>query len=382
MTPQIPLVSVIILGYNSKKYIRWCLEAVFAQSYPNIEVIYVDNASSDGSLNLVKSLNKKIKIIANKENLGYAGGQNIGIKNSQGEFVLCLNPDIILEKDYIKNIVKLFLKNSKIGAVTGKLLKFKIVSSRHSDSERNEEEESHGKAIGSFGPSINSGPQDDAVATVEKTNIIDSCGLTIFKSHRVIERGGGEIDKGQYSQTERIFGVSGAAPIFRKSALENICKHSHKAFVTNSHCYFDKDFFSYKEDVDLSFRLLHAGYQCWFEPKAIAYHHRFKTGSQEKEKTDDIFLRRQQRPKLVNYLSYRNHLYLLFKNEFLSNLVLYSPWIFAYELKKLIFGLLFERSIFFAFLGFLKNLPLTLKKRYVILSKSKIKPKDIRKWLK
>lgn len=379
---SLPLVSVIILGYNSKKYIRWCFEAIFAQSYPNFEVIYVDNASSDDSLNLVKSLNKsrtlqhgikprrndlfyshpsppqvegcsgkvrdkKITIIANKENLGYAGGQNIGIKNSSGEFVLCLNPDIILDKDYIKNIVELFLKNSKIGAITGRLLKFKI----------------------------------NTAGTIEKTNIIDSCGLTIFKSHRVIERGGGEIDKGQYSQTERIFGVSGAAPIFRKSALENICKHSHKAFITNSYCYFDEDFFSYKEDVDLSFRLLHAGMQSWFEPKVLAWHHRWETGSQEKEKTNDIFLRRQQRPKLVNYLSYRNHLYFLLKNEFLSNLILYSPWIFAYELKKLVFGLFFEKSIAKGFFDFLKSLPLTLKKRYDILSKSKIKASDIRKWL-
>lgn len=346
-----PLVSIIILGYNSKKYLKLCFRAIFAQSYPNLEIIYVDNASSDDSLKVIESLlNKNIKIIKNEKNLGYAGGQNVGIKNSQGEFVLCLNPDIILDKDYIKNIIELFQKNSKIGAITGKLLKFKL---------RNANIQMH----------IN----DMNTDIIEKTNIIDSCGLEIFKSHRVVERGGGEAKSKILNLKSKIFGVSGAAPIFRKEALEKI-KFNNQ--------YFDEDFFSYKEDVDLSFRLLHAGFECWFEPKALAWHHRWETGSQKIEKTSDIIKRRKKRSRLINFLSYRNHLYFLFKNEFAYNLVLYFPWITLYELKKLIFGLFFDKSIIYGFWNFLKFLPLTLKKRRDILSKSKIKPMDIRKWLK
>ncbi|MEW6407493.1 MAG: glycosyltransferase [Patescibacteria group bacterium] len=383
-----PLVSIIILGYNSKKYLKLCFEAIFAQSYSNLEIIYVDNASSDDSLKVAESLlNKNIKIIKNEKNLGYAGGQNCGIRNSSGEFVLCLNPDIILDKDYIKNIVELFQKNKKIGAVTGKLLKFKIIPVCHSERRpRFIGVEVKNPPAHQVDPSAASRLQDDII---EKTNIIDSCGLEIFKSHRVVERGGGEIEseisnlKSRiYNISQKIFGVSGAAPIFRKSALETIRINSYKKFVSPSHSYFDEDFFSYKEDIDLSFRLLHAGFECWFEPKALAWHHRWETGSQEIEKTKDTIKRRKKRSILINFLSYRNHMFFLLKNEFLSNLILYFPWIFIYEIKKLIFGLFFDKSIIYGFWNFLKFLPLTLKKRRDILSKSKIKPKDIRKWLK
>lgn len=349
------LISVIILGYNSKKYLKWCFDSVLTQTHPNLEIIFVDNASTDDSIEFVeqyitrtkKQENKRtIRIIMNRENFGYTGGNNIGIKASNGEFILCLNPDIILDKNYIKNIINLFQKNPKIGAAAGKLLKFKF----HNN-------------------------------TIEKTNIIDSCGFKIFKSHRVIEQGGGEIDKGQYDITAKVFGVSGAAPILRKSALDNICKHLHKAFVNNSHNYFDNDFFAYKEDVDLAFRIMHAGCESWFEPKAIAWHHRWETGTRDDEKSKDIISRRRKRSKFVNYFSYRNHLYFLLKNEFFVNLLLYSPWITIYELKKLIFGLFFEKEVLRGLHDFAKNLSLTITKRRDILSKSAIKPKDIRKWL-
>jgi GT2 family glycosyltransferase len=364
-------VSIIILGYNSKKYLKWCLDAVFSQSYPNLEIIYVDNDSDDGSLEFVEQnycskiiktkeqKNKRtIKIIRNNKNFGYAGGQNIGIKNSSGEFILCLNPDIILDKDYIKNIITLFSKNSKIGAATGKLFKFKL-KDVYTDN--------------LFQLSRTLGQKSDNNLIIEKTNIIDSCGLKIFKSHRVIERGGGKINNEQYRQQEQIFGVSGAAPIFKKIALEKI-KFNEQ--------YFDEDFFAYKEDIDISFRLLHSGFESWFEPKAKGWHHRWETGTKEKEKFSNLLKRRGQRRKIINYLSYRNHLCFLFKNEFLSNLILYSPWIFAYEFKKLAFGLFLDKYLLYGFWDFLKTLALTLGKRNAILSKSKIKPLDIQRWLK
>ena len=239
-----------------------------------------------------------------------------------------------------------FLKEKKAGAITGKLLKFRFSA------------------------------KDEL--SIEKTNIIDSLGLAIFKSHRVVERGGGEEDRGQYEQSEQVFGVSGAASMFRRKALEDV-----QFPISNSQfsIYFDKDFFAYKEDVDLSFRLRHAGWQCWYVPKALAWHDRWERGSGQKEKAFDILKRRKKRLRFVNYLSYRNHLMMLFKNEFAINLVIYFPWIFLYELKKFIYILFFETRNIIAFLNFLAFLPLTLKKRHDILSKSKINPKEIRSWI-
>lgn len=336
-----PLVSIILLSYNSERFLRWCLNSILKQSYRNIEVICIDNNSRDGSVKIIEHFlcsikNIPTKLIKNVANTGYAAGHNLGIKNSHGQYILCLNPDVILEPGYITHCLAMFERNPKIGAITGKLFKFKFVDA----------------------------------STVDKTNIIDSCGLKITRSHRVIEWAGGEIDDKNFVSAKKVFGVSGAAPIFRKSALE-------KLFLFSGH-YFDSDFFAYKEDVDLSFRLWHAGYECWYCPTAIAYHHRWETGTRTDEGIRGLYVRRQKRSAIINFLSYRNHLYFLLKNEFLLNFFWYFPFIFAYELPKLVFALLFDKNMRHGFYEFFKNLRLTMKKRNVIISKSVIMPYSIR----
>lgn len=360
----LPKVSINVLGYNSKKYLKLCFEAIFAQTYPNLEVLYIDNNSTDGSVEEVEKLRaggpeleaqnlkfRALKIIKNEKNLGYAEGHNIGIRESSGEYILCLNPDVILDKNFVQSAVNFFVKHKEVGAITGKLLKFRLKN-------------------GKWG----------------KTNIIDSLGLAIFKSHRVVEKGGGEEDRGQYNKAQEVFGVSGAAPIFRRKALESVKIQSLKLRAWGlrpgaQSYYFDPDFFAYKEDVDLSFRLRHAGWQCWYVAEVVAFHDRWEKGSGQKDNAGDILERRKRKSKIVNYLSYRNHLTLLLKNEFVSNMLIYFPWIFWYELKKFIYTLFFEIKNIAAFSDFVISLPLTFKKRRDILSKSKLKPKEIRSWL-
>jgi GT2 family glycosyltransferase len=345
-----PKVSINVLGYNSKKYLKSCFESIFSQTYPNLEILYIDNNSVDGSVEEVKKLKNQnlelggVKIIENKKNLGYAEGHNIGICESSGEYIFCLNPDIILDNNFVRSAVDFFIKHREAGAITGKILKFKI----HAGNE------------------------------VEKTNIIDSLGLAIFKSHRVVERGGEEEDRGQYDRNEKVFGVSGAAPVFRRKALEDV-----KCQMSNVKCqnYFDRDFFAYKEDVDLSFRLNHAGWQCWYVAQVLAFHDRWERGSGQNEKKGEILARRRKKSKLVNYLSYWNHLMMLFKNEFAANLIIYFLWIFWYEFRKFVYILFFETKNIRGFIDFITFLPLTFKKRRDILSRSKIKPKEIRSWL-
>lgn len=366
----LPKVSICVLGYNNRKYLKLCFEAIFSQTYPNLEVLYIDNGSKDGSVEEIEKLkaqelkfkaqnlkfkaqsgeskiqnlkSQAFKIIKNKKNLGYAEGHNIGIRESSGEYILCLNPDVILDKNFVRNALNFFLKEKKAGAITGKLLKFKMLDTQ-----------------------------------IEKTNIIDSLGLIIFKSHRVIEKGGGEQDKGQYNQAQEVFGVSGAAAMFRRKALEDI---KYQILNIKQQSYFDIDFFAYKEDIDLSFRLRHAGWQCWYVPDALAWHNRWERGSGEKENMITVLKRRRKKTKLINYLSYRNHLIWLLKNEFAINILLFFPWIFWYEFKKFIYILFFEPKNITALFDFIAFLPLTFKKRHDILSKSKLKPKDVRFWL-
>ena len=115
------LVSIIIVNWNAKNYLKKCIESLLEQTYQNFEIIFVDNASTDDSVEFVKTNFPKIKIIQNKENLGFAQGNNIGIKESQGEIICLFNPDAVAKSDWLSILVSTLESSEKIGAVTGKM---------------------------------------------------------------------------------------------------------------------------------------------------------------------------------------------------------------------------------------------------------------------
>ncbi|MDD3887658.1 MAG: glycosyltransferase family 2 protein [Patescibacteria group bacterium] len=332
-------VTISLLNYNKKKYLTYCLDSILEQSYQDIEIFFVDNNSTDNSFEYLKSYAEhkyplsKIRFIRNQKNLGYSKAHNEVIKQSNGKFVLCLNPDIILDKDYIKNCLEILNQNPKIGAITGKLFKWKFSQNK-------------------------------------QTNIIDSCGHRILKTHRITEWGSNQKNSQEFETIKKIFSVSGAAPIYRKEALENI-KYNNE--------YFDESFFAYKEDIDLSWRLLHAGWEIWFDHKSHAWHDRWETGTENS--TLKVIKQRNKKTDFINKLSYRNHLLLLYKNEFASNFLIYFPWIFFYELGKFFYTLFHEPKNLSAIIDLFKLCKLTKAKRNAIIKNSKIKPKDIRKYI-
>ncbi len=329
-----PLVSVNVLGFNNKKYLKDCFESLFSQTYNNLELTFIDNSSSDGSTKFVRSVFPNINVIENSSNLGYAGGHNIGYKKSKGDFILVINPDVVLATDFIDKLLRAIQKDKTIGAISGKVLRWDFKS-------RN------------------------------KTNIIDTTGLKIFKNHRVIERGGG-MTKDHYNKSEEVFGLSGAVTLFRREAL---------ADVTYKNEVWDKIFMNYKEDIDLCFRLRIRGWKIIYIPEAISWHDRLETGSNEQETFSKSISKRKKKSWAVNYYSYRNHLLLMAKDEFCINLLLYSPWILWYELKKFLYLLIFDRKTLKGAYDFIRKTPLTLSSRYDILKRRKIKARDIRKWI-
>lgn len=345
-TQNKPKVSVNIVNWNGEKYLKFCLDSILKQSYKNLEIFFIDNASSDNSVKLVIKNYPQIKILENKANLGYAATHNQGIKLAKGDYVLCLNPDVILDKDYIKNIISVFKKDKKIGAITGKLLQWDFTNQK-------------------------------------KTDIIDSVGLSILKSHQVIDRGSGEKDKGQYNKKEEVFGVSGAAPIYSKNALEAVklplniqSKKSTNLQNPTTYEYFDESFFSYKEDIDLSWRMRLSGFKCFYIPDALAFHVR---QVKRNENLLDLVKTRKKRGK-INFYSYRNHLALISKNQISKNLLIYFPYIFWYELKKFIYILFYEPTSLKALVEVVWQLPLIFRKRSVIMARKKIPAYKIRKW--
>src|ERR1700692_1375097 len=116
------LVSVTLITYNSGRFIKRCLESVLEQKYGNMEVVGYDNASTDGTVDLLEQFADRCRIYYNDENVGFAAAQNQAIGLSQGDWVLTLNPDVLLLPNFIQALVEAGQFNPKIGTVCGKLL--------------------------------------------------------------------------------------------------------------------------------------------------------------------------------------------------------------------------------------------------------------------
>ncbi|MCX6729964.1 MAG: glycosyltransferase family 2 protein [Candidatus Portnoybacteria bacterium] len=310
------LVSIIVLTYNSEKYIENCLQSIFSQTYRDIEIILIDNSSKDNSVKLseekLKNYTGNQRIIINKENFGYAGGNNVGIKESRGEYVVIINPDVVLENNYIEETVNEFEQNPQIGSVQGKYYQL-----------NNE----------------------------IKTKIIDTVGFKFFKSGRVIDEGQGDKDVGQYEEKREVFGVNGNAAAYRRKTLNDI-KYKEE--------YFDEDFFCYAEDFDLAWRVKARGWKCIYVPQAILWHNRTSSKSigggwkefRQTRKLQSLWLRK---------ISWRNIWLTFIKNLPLKGF--FHPQFLKRQIKFGFYLLFFEPKVLLAKFEIIKLLPKMLKKR-------------------
>jgi len=327
-----PLVSINLLTYNGCQYIKNCLNSVFEQSYPYLEILILDNASTDDTVNYLRKKfrsepPKNLRIIFNQQNIGFAAGHNQGIRESRGEFILCLNQDVVLDKDFIKKAVEIFKKNDKVAAVQGKLVR----------------------------PSM--------------SNIIDNVGLVILKNRRIIARGQGQIDQGQFEKVEEIFGADGAAPVYRRKALEDI----------NFGEYFDEDFFCYKEDVDLAWRLRLYGWKVVYQPKSIAWHDR-TAGDSAATNYFGIIRERLKISKFAKELAFKNQRLMQIKNEQIWLLLKHLPWFLPKEIASWLYVLLFERYTWRAIKDLFNQIPGTWQKRKVIMTRKRVGIGEMGRW--
>src|SRR3978361_1948176 len=115
-------VSVTIVTYNSGRFIKRCLESVLDQGYPFKEIIVIDNNSSDGTIDILEPFDDRCRIIYNEENIGFAAAQNQAIALSDSEWVLTLNPDVLLLQGFLEALVTAGAIDSRVGTVCGKLL--------------------------------------------------------------------------------------------------------------------------------------------------------------------------------------------------------------------------------------------------------------------
>ena len=217
MNNKKPFVSVIVVNYNGRVYLDECMSSLSVQTYPTIEIIFVDNGSSDSSCEYVEKNFPSVKIIANNENLGFAKGNNIGIKAAKGELIATLNNDTKVTSRWVEELVDAINSDANVGMCASKMLFMKNVE------------------------------------------FIDSTGICISRSGACWDRGMFERDNGQYESIDEVFGPCAGAAMYRKSMLEEIGL-------------FDEDFYAYMEDVDLAFRGRLRGWKCLYVPEAVVFH--------------------------------------------------------------------------------------------------------------
>ena len=339
-------VSVQIVTWNSLRYVFDCLESLMRQTFRDFSVVVIDNGSEDGTVNFIRTQYPTVMVLQNFKNNGFSKANNQGIQLAKSEYVLVINPDVILDPDFLQNIVAFADQHQEAGSFGGKMLK---LSSEAVDSE-----------------------DQSGLRRAIKSDFIDSAGLQIFKSRRVINRGEGEKDKGQYDRTEEVFGLSGACALYRKTSL-------HQVILRNE--YFDQDFFAYKEDVDLAWRLRLYGFSSWYVPEAKCYHHRLFSNFQGRG-LKGIIKERKDVSKLRRTASFKNHHLMLIKNDQLFNIILTLPWFIIREIIFIGYILIFEFFQWRSLIKFFNQLPNALLKRRIIMAHKKVASREIRQWFK
>ncbi|MFA6227825.1 MAG: glycosyltransferase family 2 protein [Patescibacteria group bacterium] len=341
-----PKVTIIIVTRNSQRFMASCLDSIYAQTYRDFQVLVIDNDSHDGTVEFVRSNYPQTVMFVNNKNSGFAKANNQGIRLIKSPFFLLCNPDIILEPDWLEKIMSIaeLEQNNDCASFGGKLLKLKLINAE--------------------------------IGETEKTEIIDSCGLKFLKNHRFVEWGAGD-PAAEYNQAQEVFGHSGALVLLRKESLEQVVIQDRHHYTGD---FLDSNFFFYKEDVDLAWRLRLQGFRSMFIPEAVAYHLRTFPAAQN-NRLGEVVANRRQQNDLARYYSYRNHFLVLLGNEYLSNLIIYSPFIAWYELKKFCYLLIFEIRNLKAIAEVIGMLPQTLAKRRQIFRRAKLKAGDIRKWI-
>lgn len=316
-------VSVVIVNWNGEKYIKKCIDSLLKVNYDNFEVIVIDNGSTDDSIKIIKDSFSENVILIENENIGYAAGANNGIKNSTGDYVLIANPDIVFGADYISKLVDSLEENKENAAAIGKLMKY--------DFEKD-----------------------------EIINVIDSAGISLNHKRKGFDRGQNQVDEGQFDKSTRVFGVCGAAALFKREALEKIKIDDE---------YFDSDFFAYKEDIDICWRLNLYGYKCLYIYDAISYHGR---GMNSSKGLINTINNRKKQSEFLKGISFRNHYLMLYKNEINYTYKKDRLLIYSELYKYLVFFLLFDFKCFKYKKEIKKLKPKMIKKREIIMKNKKL----------
>jgi hypothetical protein len=269
---ELPFVSIIVSNFNGKHLLYDCLSSLLKLNYPKskFEIILVDNGSTDGSVEYIKECYPDVKLCVNHKNLGYAEGNNVGIRQANGDYIFLLNNDTAVDPNCLLELVHVAETDPNIAACQPKVLSF-----------YNRKEFDYAGAAG---------------------GLMDIYGYPLARGrifHHIEE------DHGQYDNCQDIFWASGVAMLIKHSVLDEVGL-------------LDDMFFLYHEETDLAWRMHLRGYRVIFVSTAMLFH----KGSQTIRKTS--YWRW--------YFLHRNNIIMLLKNYSLANLIKVLPIRLIFEL--------------------------------------------------
>lgn len=251
-------VSIIVVSRDSAADLPLSLASSAAQRGVAVEIVVVDNASSDASREVARGFAPAARLISLPDNAGFAAAMNAGIAQTSGRYVLALNPDCRLAPDFAATLARRLNARPDVGSSSGRIYRAE-------------------------GPDLAPTPR------------LDSTGIVFTASGRHFDRGSEEAAEGRYLVEEEIAGVTAAAGFYRREALES-------AKISTG--YFDSDFFLYREDADLAWRLSRLGWKCLYVPNAVAWHRR-----------RNLPERRRGMPAAANLHSVKNRFLLRINNQ-------------------------------------------------------------------
>ncbi len=222
MSTEIPQVSVVVVNWNGRRHLAGCLPALERQTVRDLEVVVVDNGSSDGSAEYVRARFPGVRLVESPRNLGFAAGNNLGISRTSAPWVATLNNDTEPAPDWLERLLEVGESNPTVGMVASKMV------------------------------------------FAHRPGMINSTGIALDRVGIAWDRRGGEPDRGD-ERTEEVFGPCAGAALYRRAMLDEVGL-------------FDEDFFAYLEDVDLAWRARIAGWRCLYAPRAAVSHVHSATG--------------------------------------------------------------------------------------------------------
>jgi len=306
---EFPAYTVAIINFGQDQLIIGCVASVYRQTAQPTEIVLVDNS---GHLQGEAFGMDGVTFLQPDKNLGYAGGSNLALSLCQTDYILVMNPDVLLETDYTARILAYLEQERQTAAVGGLLLRYDF-------------------------------------AHDNTTNLIDSAGIVGSRSGRFWDRGQGSEWTGQYT-SGLVFGVSGAAAFFRVEAL--------RAVAVNGEA-FDEDMLAYKEDIDMAWRLCLRGWSSALLVEAVAYHGRAAGGSENGWR--ERLAARRRHSMIARRLAFKNQFLLLLKNGNRNDLDLWP--VFMRLLILLGYTCIFEPSVLCVVPQLISQLPRAWSKR-------------------